>query len=417
MAQVKPKNRQYFDVHANTGFSIRTAMEHHQCFHIYIVKTRATRISDTVFFKHQYITNPQVTPKTLIIKAASDLTCELKGTISRNGKMAEALQKVRELFTKIAAAKSELAKAKEQQNNLQNHPNARQAVPLPRIAKRPPTPASQLPRVPIEIAEADFRVTLLPTQTGEGGTPQQETCSQPTTRPNYISQDKDDDKPNHRYHTRSRTTSIMEEAMLACINITKPKLEISAAKLATRKFSLIWLCKMANYVIGKHDELLEYRHLIANPKTRDTWTHSYGNKLGQLAQGMPGQVMGMDTIFFIPKDKVPQSRAKDVTYGLITCLIRLEKTNEPNQTRLVAGGDRVQYPFAADTPSTNLLTIKLLINSMISTPGARFFTIDIKNFYLCTPMMRYEYMQLKLSDMPDNVIAHYHLHDTATPNG
>jgi hypothetical protein len=132
---------------------------------------------------------------------------------------------------------------------------------------------------------------------------------------------------------------------------------------------------------------------------------------------MLGQVTGIDTIFFIPKDKVPRARAKDVTYGLITCLIRPEITNEPNQTRLVAGGDRVHYPFNAGTPTANLLTIKLLINSMISTPGASFFTMDIKNFYLCTPMTRYEYMPLKLSDMPDNIIAHYHLLDIATPNG
>jgi hypothetical protein len=93
-------------------------MEHHQCFHIYIVKTRAPRFSDTVFFKHQYITNPQVTPKTLVIKVALDLTSALKGTVSRNGEMAEALQKFSKLFTKIAAAKLELTKAKEQKNNL-----------------------------------------------------------------------------------------------------------------------------------------------------------------------------------------------------------------------------------------------------------------------------------------------------------
>jgi hypothetical protein len=209
----------------------------------------------------------------------------------------------------------------------------------------------------------------------------------------------------------------MQEAMLACINITKPKFKISAAKLATRKFGLIWFCKMANSVIGKQGELLEYRHLIANPKTWATWTYSYGNKLGRLAQGMPGQVTGMDTIFFIPKDKVPRARAKDVTYGLITCLIRLEKTNEPNQTRLVAGGDRVHYPFNAGTLTTDLLTVKLLINSLISTPRARFFMMDIKNFYLCTPMTRYKYMQLKLSNVPDDIIAHYHLRNITTPNG
>jgi hypothetical protein len=171
MANVKPKNRQSWDVHVDTGFNIKMTMEYHQCFRIYIVKTRATRISDTVFFKHQYITNPQVTPETLVIKAALDLTGALKRTISRNGKTAEALQKFRELFTKIAAAKSELAKAKEKRNNLRNQPNARQAVPLPRVAKRPPTPASQLPRVPIDIAEADCQVTLMPMQTVEGGMP------------------------------------------------------------------------------------------------------------------------------------------------------------------------------------------------------------------------------------------------------
>ncbi len=88
-------------------------MEHHQCFHIYIMKTRATRISDTVFFKYQYITNPRGTHKTLVIKAALDLTSALKGTISCNGKTTEALQKFSKLFTKIAMEKSELAKAKE----------------------------------------------------------------------------------------------------------------------------------------------------------------------------------------------------------------------------------------------------------------------------------------------------------------
>jgi hypothetical protein len=174
---------------------------------------------------------------------------------------------------------------------------------------------------------------------------------------------------------------------------------------------------MGNSVLGKQGKLLEYCHLIANPKTRATWTNSYGNKLGRLVQGMPGQVMGTDTIFVIPKDKVPRARAKDTTYSLITCLIRPEKIKEPNRTRLVAGGDRVHYPFNAGTPTANQRTVKLLINSVISTPGARFFMMDIKNFYLCMPMTRYEYMQLKLTNTPEDVNAHYHLLDIATPDG
>jgi hypothetical protein len=82
--------------------------------------------------------------------------------------------------------------------------------------------------------------------------------------------------------------------------------------------------------------------------------------------------------------------------------------------RLVAGGDRVHYPYNAGMPTADLLTIKLLIKSIILTPGTRFFTMDIKNFYLCMPMSRYEYMQLKLLDMPEDVIAHYKLLNIAT---
>jgi hypothetical protein len=45
-----------------------------------------------------------------------------------------------------------------------------------------------------------------------------------------------------------------------------------------------------------------------------------------------GQVKGTDTIFFIPRNKIPRARAKDVMYGLITCLIRPEKLEELNRT-------------------------------------------------------------------------------------
>ena len=131
---------------------------------------------------------------------------------------------------------------------------------------------------------------------------------------------------------------------------------------------------------------------------------------------MPGQNTGTNTIFFIKKNQVPQDRAKDVTYGLITTLIRPAKIDEPNRTRLVAGGDRVHYPGDAGTPTADLLTVKLLLNSIISTPNAKFMTMDIKDFYLNTPMARYEYMRLQLADMPEDVIAHYKLNEIATPD-
>ena len=150
---------------------------------------------------------------------------------------------------------------------------------------------------------------------------------------------------------------------------------------------------------------------------RTTWMHSYGNEIGQLAQGMPGRNIGTNTIIFIKKNQVPKDRAKDVIYGLITCLVQPEKIDKPNRTRLVTGGDRVHYPGDAGTPTAGLLTVKLLLNSIISTPNAKFMTMDIKDFYLNTPMARFEYMRLRLSDMPKDVITHYKLNKIATPEG
>jgi hypothetical protein len=63
--------------------------------------------------------------------------------------------KFSELFTKIAMEKAATAKTKEQLNNLQTHPNARQAVPIPRVVNRPPIPGSPLPRMLVAPAEAD----------------------------------------------------------------------------------------------------------------------------------------------------------------------------------------------------------------------------------------------------------------------
>jgi hypothetical protein len=58
------------------------------------------------------------------------------------------------------------------------------------------------------------------------------------------------------------------------------------------------------------------------------------------------------------------------------------------------GGNRVHYPGNAGTPTADILIVKLFINSTISTPNAKYMTIDIKDFYLNTPMARYKYMQL-----------------------
>jgi hypothetical protein len=97
---------------------------------------------------------------------------------------------------------------------------------------------------------------------------------------------------------------------------------------------------------------------------------------------------------------------KDVTYGQFVCTVQLEKA-EPNRTRFTVGGDRINYPGKVATPTAEMLVAKMLFNSVISTRGARFMTMDISNYYLMTPLHQPEFIRMKLSDIPDKIMDEY----------
>ena len=75
------------------------------------------------------------------------------------------------------------------------------------------------------------------------------------------------------------------------------------------------------------------------------------------------------------------------------------------------GGDRITCLYDVITPTSDLPTIKMLWNSVLSTPGVKYFTLDISNFYLGTPMYRPEYMRIPFKIIPQEIIEKYKLND------
>ena len=61
---------------------------------------------------------------------------------------------------------------------------------------------------------------------------------------------------------------------------------------------------------------------------------------------------------------------------------------EVNRVRVTVGGDRLDFPGVTTTHCDGLTTTKCLLNSTISTLGADFMTLDIKDFYYGTAMAR-----------------------------
>jgi hypothetical protein len=132
-------------------------------------------------------------------------------------------------------------------------------------------------------------------------------------------------------------------------------------------------------------EWLTYCQLISGPKHKVTWFHSAANKFGRLANGVEGRIKGTNTIIFITKDQIPAARRKDVIYGSYKCNYKPNK-EEKWRTQLTAGGDKINYPDNCGTPTADMLLLKILLDSIVSTKGAKCLMIDIKDFYLNTPM-------------------------------
>jgi hypothetical protein len=134
------------------------------------------------------------------------------------------------------------------------------------------------------------------------------------------------------------------------------------------------------------------------------------NESGRLAQGLKRGVKGMNTIKFIRRKDVPTGRK--ATYGSFVVDIKAHK-EETERTHLKVGVDQIEYPGDKSTCTAGLTTAKMLFNSTITTPGAKFLVIDIKNFYLNTPLEPYEYMVVLMASLPQEVINEYGINDLA----
>ena len=152
---------------------------------------------------------------------------------------------------------------------------------------------------------------------------------------------------------------------------------------------------------------LEYRHLIQGPD-KYIWVKALANDFGRLAQGVKGRMpTGNSAIFFIHPSKIPTH--KKVTYGRLVVDIRPLK-EEKHRVRITVGVNKLNFCGDASSVADSLATVKLLLNSVVSTKGAKFTTADII-FFNASFLPDPEYMKMKLKIIPQDIINQYQLQD------
>jgi hypothetical protein len=77
------------------------------------------------------------------------------------------------------------------------------------------------------------------------------------------------------------------------------------------------------------------------------------------------------------------------------------------------GGDILDYSGDVTTSTADITTFNILINSTLSTEDAAMIMMDIKNYYLGTPLPRFEYMKMVLSHFPGEIVQRYNLNALA----
>jgi hypothetical protein len=385
IAHEKPGKRRTWETHGQHGYSLGPAMHHCRCQNVYILATASERIVDTLeFFRHNY-QMPQLSSANRLIVAAKDTTDALQNPHPEV------------LFSRVGddtiSTLSELAaifKLKLRQTS-------------------PSTPPAAPPKVTQRLCLAESSNPILASHMPLA----RQTRSQTTIHTQDI--------PNVPLPPRVVTPRTL--------NPSPPRVPTCSRRLSPRNLSQNDFCGMdtaqmaialgdnnwsrqhlANAVIHPvTGNEMEYSALMKDPRLQPLWKRVFGNECGRLFKGIR-DIPGTDTCFFIELKNIPKERK--ITYGNIVCDYKPHK-KEKERVRLTVGGDRLDYSGDVATSTADITTFKILINSTLSTEDAAIMMMDIKNYYLGTPLPQFEYMKMLLSRFPEEIIQKYNLNALA----
>ena len=468
LVHVKPSERTTWSPHAADGWYVGPAVDSYRCYTVWMWDSRATRICDTLTWFPTKVTMPLANSNDLILAGIQDILQALRFP-SAGSPLAPLTDSHHNALKTLSTILTSLVDPTPQPTT--DTPIATSADPVPTSLVPPQptvleaTPQSEPVRSPTLPISPDPSLRVLPDQTPattlsslaperpplrveplpspppptpnlpargihfaplpatpHGATFHNSTGSignrrrrhkrnQPLARPLALSKTihprkstpKPRPTPTHSHGTRASTQPLHHVAAAV-----RTLLLDHARDSPLNRFSplppVLHYALHGNAFNPDTGNIAEYREL-SQCSDGPLWLESNCEEIGRLAQGYK-QTKGTNTIYFIPISAVPQGRK--ATYLRVVSAMRPEKVN-PRRVRWTVGGDKVEYPHDVSTKTADLTTAKLLINSVLSTPNGRFMCIDIKDFYLGTPMAHYEYMRIPLHMLPDAIIQQYDL--------
>ena len=448
-----PSQRYTFAPHGTVGYYVGPALEHYRCYTIFFPSTQRTRECISLQWFPQSVSFPKVSQLEYLRQTADDLLLpELRplfpslefGSPTRNAYLD--IARLLKRATTPPGTPIDLTQPDSpppvnilETSHVPTPPMP--PLPSPPHLQRPqlPTPVSVTParvstprlpftpeplpthlaRTPVPVAPARVLLPSFPTPprpTTPASVPRVATPTTPVTRveaptvtaprvatPPSQAPPASPSPPQRRYPTRVRSVP--------------SRYGFAATLLAHQEVSHPYQTHIAaltsDIATSTAKAKLPSIHKLLKGPDAHIWMKSNANEFGRLlprgvGKSLPAneRIDGTSTLFPIRKHLIPVGRTS--TYGNFVCAIRPNKT-ETHRVRLTLGGNLLDFPGDPSSPAVSTTNAKLHINSAISDAnrGARYMTMDIKNFYLGSPLKYFQYVRIPKALIPPEILSEY----------
>ena len=422
----KPSNRTSWGLHGTNGWYIGPSLHHYRCVQCFMPATKSVRDADTVAFFPETIPFPSTTIEDHLRQATTDIiriltqpssatqfpTLEL-GDSTKNAllKIAGILRRSTDVpplpAPPVKRVTFSLDTKKTSEHKVLPTSNlSPPSRPAPRVELKNNEPSTSLPPPVVASPRVKKKRKELPVMMSPKQTNKQLLKKVKKAIKDLQAKYQPESTTRRSNRTRRPSSRYANGYSSAATRILAQHLYESQAKsFPSSRFE-----GAINHIYDKEGKKLKIVDLMNNPDTTDVWTRAMSNELGRLAQSNVYGVKHTDTIEFIKRSEVPAGR--DVTYANFILDYRPLKS-EPNRVRLTVGGDKLSYHEDAGSPAASLLETKIMINSVISDAhkGARFMGLDLKDFFLASPMKRPEFMRIHYKHFPQDIKDKYNIDD------
>jgi hypothetical protein len=363
-----PTIRSSWAPHGISGYYLGPALDHYRCFRVFAVSTQSVRISDSLAWFPVALHMPGSSPIELLQATLQDLSHVLTSMGKEN-----ILPHQRQPFDHLHTSAVDALKTAIDLF----HFSSDETPSLPRVS--PADEHHSLPRVistqPQEDQLNNSKYTIESQPNHQANQIKNPSIISQVSLPEDIippnaSNGHNSDRPQRSHRTPDRYLAQIEKV--------------------PRVYTAVDL--------DAEGEPLTYRSAKRGPDSK-LWEIAETEELDRL-------LTETSTMRFIHHHEKPKDRK--ASYYNPQVRTKVKDNILVRRVRGTIGGDRIDYPGDKAASTADVITLKLLLNAVVSE-DAEWLTADIKDFYLKTTLLRKEYMTIHRRHLPRDIQQRYQL--------